>query len=66
MEGCMGPRVGLDAVEKRKLFYLCPESNPDSSLCRLSPKCITIRDVVLKIKMPLLSCMHFLIEINGH
>jgi hypothetical protein len=27
--GWVGPRAGLGAVEKRKIFYLCRESNPD-------------------------------------
>jgi hypothetical protein len=27
----VGPRVGLDAVEERKVFYPCRESNPGCS-----------------------------------
>jgi hypothetical protein len=28
--GWMGPRAGFDVVEKRKICYLFPKSNPDS------------------------------------
>jgi hypothetical protein len=30
--GCVGPRVGLDAVVKRKIPSLCRHSNPQSSI----------------------------------
>jgi hypothetical protein len=29
--GWVGPRGGLDAIEKRKISYSCQESNSDSS-----------------------------------
>jgi hypothetical protein len=31
IEGVAGSRATLDAVEKRKVSYLCRDSNPDSS-----------------------------------
>jgi hypothetical protein len=30
----MALRAGLDAVEKRKIFCLCRETNPDSSIAK--------------------------------
>jgi hypothetical protein len=30
--GCLGSRAGLDSLEKREIFCLCRELNPDSSV----------------------------------
>jgi hypothetical protein len=32
IKGFLGPRIGLDAVKKRKIPYLFQEAKPDSSV----------------------------------
>jgi hypothetical protein len=65
--GCLhGTQGWFGRCGEKKNTLPLPKSNPDSSICRVSSKFITARDVVLKVKMPLLSGMQFIIEINGH
>jgi hypothetical protein len=42
IESLVGPRAGLDAVEKRKISYSCWELNPGRPAHRLSYPCETI------------------------